>query len=486
MMMELKARDAFERVFKPFMDIEPVAMLIRGLPGAGKTTLALELMRSVRERYNCFYISTRVSYNKLRKQLPWVEDMLDDSTALQFSPEPVLRSSKNGDASKVDSIDLRLSSADNLLNLVVDKLISSKRAFIVLDSWDALAKEIPMDERLKMEKSMLAVADANDGMLVFISEEPEMNTLAYLVDCVITLGREEMSNVWIRTMNIDKMRGVAINKSKLVYTLHGGHFTIAEGEKKISYVSSLFPPLTSKNGYISTGSRDMDYAFRDGIREGSIVVLEVDSNVNMRYARIIALSAVLNNIRSNRQAMVICGQDEPLVKVLRKIVPHCTSHDLSRLMVFTSPSQMQEQEYATAYSELSTYDKNSIEEGMVMNLTDDPEENLAMLVDSYIKLKEDGKSMVIYVNMIWKDLEDVKNRLVYGAKVVRNNRDVLIITVKSKTELADAASMLADVHIKLVKDNDVHVLSMVKPEEKVYAVMLDDNDYPSYSLLPLL
>ncbi|MEM0030251.1 MAG: hypothetical protein QXN32_04965, partial [Candidatus Nitrosocaldus sp.] len=266
----------------------------------------------------------------------------------------------------------------------------------------------------------------------------------------------------------------------------GGHFTIAEGEKRISYVSSLFPPLTSKNGYISTGSRDMDYAFRDGIREGSIVVLEVDSNVNMRYARIIALSAVLNNIRSNRQAMVICGQDEPLVKVLRKIVPHCTSHDLSRLMVFTSPSQMQEQEYATAYSELSTYDKNSIEEGMVMNLTDDPEENLAMLVDSYIKLKEDGKSMVIYVNMIWKDLEDVKNRLVYGAKVVRNNRDVLIITVKSKTELADAASMLADVHIKLVKDNDVHVLSMVKPEEKVYAVMLDDNDYPSYSLLPLL
>ncbi|MEM2923346.1 MAG: gas vesicle protein GvpD P-loop domain-containing protein [Candidatus Nitrosocaldus sp.] len=484
-MMELNIRDTFEQIFKPFMDIEPVAMLIRGLPGSGKTTLALELMRSVRDRYNCFYISTRVSYNKLRKQLPWVEDILNDSSVLQFMPAHAAIS-KNGDMNKVDSIDLRLSSADNLLNFVVDKLIGSKRAFIVLDSWDALAKEIPMDERLKMEKSMLVVADANDGMLVFISEEPEMNTLAYLVDSVITLDKDERNGVWMRTMQIDKMRGVAVEKNKFIYTLHGGHFTIAYNEKRIGYIPSLFPPLASKNGYISTGSRDMDNALGDGIREGSVVVLEVDNNVNMQYARIIMLSTVLNNIRSNKPAMVICGQDEPLVKVLRKVVPHCTSYDLNKLMVFTSPSHMQDQEYATAYRELSTYDKNSMNEGIVMNLTDDPEENFAVLVDSYIKLKEDGKSMVAYANMIWKDLDDVKDKLVYSAKVVRNNKDVLMITVKSKTELADAANMLADVHIKLMKDNDVHILSIVKPKEKVYAVMLDDSDHPSYSLLPLL
>ncbi len=486
MMMELKVRDAFERIFKPFMDIEPVALLIRGLPGAGKTTLALELMRSVKDKYNCFYISTRVSYNKLRKQLPWVEDILDDSSALQFVPDYAGRSIKNGDANKADSIDLRLSSADTLLNLVVNKLISNKRAFIVLDSWDALAKEIPLDERLKMEKSMLAMADANDGMLVFISEEPEMNTLAYLVDCVVTLGRDERHGVWLRTMCIDKMRGVAIRKNKYVYTLDGGHFNIAENEKKVEYVSSLFPPLASKNGYISTGSRDMDYALDHGIREGSVVVLEVDSNVNMHYARIIAASTVLNNIRSNRPAMVVCGQDEPLVKVLRKIVPHCTSHDLNRLMVFSSPSRMHEQEYATAYRELSTYDKESLNEEMVLNLTGDPEENLALLVDSYIKLKEEGKSLLLYANLIWEDLEDVKDSIVYGAKVARNNGDVLIITVKSGTELAVSASMLADVHIKLVKYNDVHILSIVKPYERIYAMVLDDNGYPTYSLLPLL
>ena len=485
-MMELKVRDAFEQIFKPFMDIEPVALLIRGLPGAGKTTLALELMRNVRDRYKCFYISTRVSYNKLRKQLPWVEDILDDGTALQFMPDHTAASGKNGDMNKIDGIDLRLGTANNLLNLVVDKLISSKRAFIVLDSWDALAKEIPVDERLKMEKSMLAVADANDGMLVFISEEPEMNTLAYLVDAIITLDMERRNGVWVRTMHIDKMRGVTIRKNKFIYTLEGGHFTIVYDGKRVGYVSSLLPPLASKNGYISTGSRDMDNALGDGIREGSVVVLEVDSNVNMHYARIIMLCTVLNNIRSNRSAMVICGQDEPLVKVLRKIVPHCTLHDLGRLMVFTSPSHIREQEYATAYRELSTYDKNSIEEGMIMNLTDDPEENFALLIDSYIKLKEDGKSMVIYSNMIWKDLERVKDNLVHGAKIIRNNRDVLMITVKSGTELADAANMLADVHIKLVKENDVHILSIVKPEEKVYAVMLDDDGYPSYSLLPLL
>ncbi len=155
-MMELKSRwNELEEVFKPLIDKNQVALLIRGLPGTGKTTLALELMNLVKDMYNCIYISTRVSFNKLKQQIPWVEDILNDSTVLQLTNANIR--DKNGydnpmGKGKGDNIDLRLSTADNLLNLIIDKLVNSKKAFIVLDSWDSLAKEIPLDERMKMEK----------------------------------------------------------------------------------------------------------------------------------------------------------------------------------------------------------------------------------------------------------------------------------------------------------------------------------------------
>jgi len=487
-MMELRSRWCkLEEVFKPFMDKNQIALLIRGLPGTGKTTLALELMNLVKDKYNCIYVSTRVSFNKLKQQIPWVEDILNDYTVLQLINDNIR--DKNGHDNPIgkgDSIDLRLSTADNLLNIVIDRLVNSKRAFIVLDSWDSLAKEIPLDERMKIEKTMLTIADANDGMLVFISEEPEKNTLAYLVDCVITLTSEASNGVWLRKMQIDKMRGVAISRNRMVYTLHNGHFTITES-KHTTYKGGLFNPIASKQGYTSTGNKQLDDALGYGIRDGSVVMLEVDSSINMNYARIIVADAVLNNIRSNKPAMVLCGYDEPLIKVLSKIVPYCLSSDLSRLMVFASPSSNYEEEFKRVMNELYTYDKQCIMEDMIMALGCDKTENMALLVDSYIKLKDYGKSMIVVANLVWNRFEEIRNQLLYSTKVIRNNDDVLILTVKADSDTASNVAMLADVHIKLWEDDGTHILGIKKPFERLYAMSLDDaNSYPSYNLLPLL
>lgn len=478
-MMELRyRRSELEDVFKPFMEKNQVALLIRGLPGTGKTTLALELMNLVKDTYRCIYLSTRVSFNKLKQHIPWVEDMLNESTVLQLRARN--DSNSNG---KGDSIDLRLGTADSLLNLVIDKLVNNKRAFIVLDSWDALAKEIPLEERMKIEKTMLSIADANNGMLVFISEEPEKNTLAYLVDCVVTLTLEESNGAWLRKMQIDKMRGVAIKRNKMIYTLHNGHFTIAGSQASSACTNELFNPIPSKQGYISTGNRYLDDALEHGIRDGSIVMLEVANNVSMNYARLISTNMVLNNIRSNRPAIVICGSDEPLIKVLTKIIPHCLSYDLNRLMVFASPSPNFEQEFHTALHELCTYDKQSIHDEMVMALENDNNENMALLLDSYIKLKDYNTSMVLTSNLIWDRFELVKRGLLYGAKIVRNNGDVLLLTVKADSDVADNVNMLADIHIRLWEENGTHILAIKKPFHKLYAMSMDGCH--SYSLIPL-
>ncbi|MEM0364993.1 MAG: gas vesicle protein GvpD P-loop domain-containing protein, partial [Candidatus Nitrosocaldus sp.] len=71
-------------VFRDFLNMEPTSMLIRGLPGTGKTTLALELMQLMHDKYNCFYISTRVSLARLQRYFPWIIGYLKDESVLSY------------------------------------------------------------------------------------------------------------------------------------------------------------------------------------------------------------------------------------------------------------------------------------------------------------------------------------------------------------------------------------------------------------------
>ena len=58
---------------------------------------------------------------------------------------------------------------------------------IVFDSWDALAKELDPKERLRAEKTLIALANNSGAQLVFVSEEPGATTIDYLVDGILEM-----------------------------------------------------------------------------------------------------------------------------------------------------------------------------------------------------------------------------------------------------------------------------------------------------------
>jgi len=244
------------------------SILIKGLPGAGKTTFAMELLR---EAGHGVYISSRVSKEKLLEQIPNVKELI------------VGDERSEGPAAPVRIEDSRLATAFQIVQYIVKLDKPVKTRLIVLDSWDGIAKEIPAIERLKTEKSLLVIAEARNSKLVFVSEESEQTTLGYLVDAVVELKRELHEGAVVRTLETAKLKGGPILRPRSLFTLVGSRFTEFEASPTNSVQltkKEYFQPLKHSSRSYSSGLKEFDEGFSGGFMKGSVDLLEFGKNLN--------------------------------------------------------------------------------------------------------------------------------------------------------------------------------------------------------------
>lgn len=128
-------------------------LLIKGDAGTGKTTLALELLRVYGAGGKGVYLSTRVSPKKLYTQFDWLKEMV--------KPEHLVSIAYTPDETRFD--DMRLGDAKYILAKVLDAIMALKTPAIVFDTWDGIAKEMEEKERVKTEKSLIAILDSSDN-----------------------------------------------------------------------------------------------------------------------------------------------------------------------------------------------------------------------------------------------------------------------------------------------------------------------------------
>lgn len=84
-----------------FLQKENYALLIKGLPGTGKTTLALEIINKMASSRNVAYFSSRVSKKRLFSQFPWLAEKIKSEFVVSIS--------------QVKIEDVRLSSIQSLI-----------------------------------------------------------------------------------------------------------------------------------------------------------------------------------------------------------------------------------------------------------------------------------------------------------------------------------------------------------------------------------
>jgi KaiC/GvpD/RAD55 family RecA-like ATPase len=299
---------------KEFFEIEKgQTLLIKGHPGTGKTTLALEIMNAICEKNDGLYISTRIDPGRLYATNPWIKNILPPRNVINATQTKLLDSLKNANRTLSDYY-----SVLNFFKVFFDEAEEMDNPLIVIDSWDAVlnyTSEYIGRAQHSFEQNICEFARDLDTHLIFVSEFANVMPLDYIVDGVVTMeqfrlgsGHNDPSGMrtrYARQIRLEKLRGVEIGQKTYTSTLHGGRFRYFEPyrehqDARIANDGVRLPDPGEDR--ISTGIPDMDKV-TGGIKYGSCNVLEIDYGVGKRYYQI--LTALASNALKNGRGVFI-------------------------------------------------------------------------------------------------------------------------------------------------------------------------------------
>ena len=286
-------------------------LLIKGLPGTGKTTLALEIMNSLCEDRNGMYISTRVDPRRLYATNPWIEEVVPPKNVVNATQTKLLESLKG--------IGKDLSNYYAVLDffkVFFEEAEEMDNPMIIIDSWDAVLNytaHLIGNAQHSFEQNICEFARDLDTHLIFVSEFASVMPLDYIVDGVVTMeqfrlpgyAEGSMRTRYVRQIKLDKLRGVEIGNKTYTITLHKGRFGFFPPYREhedARIVSDGVRIPEPKEGRISTGIPDLD-AVTGGLKYGSCNVMEIDHGVGKRYYQI--LTALASNAIKNGRGVFI-------------------------------------------------------------------------------------------------------------------------------------------------------------------------------------
>jgi len=289
-----------------FLGVKGNTLLIKGYAGAGKTTLAVQLLQGLSGEEGGLYISSRVSQDKVSRYLPIVGDQMISDKKIRF-------------------LDIRMGTSssiiDELTRAIFPKKGAAKPSVIVLDTWDALAKEMDDKERLKAEKMVIALADSSRTRMIFVSEEPGRTTMDYLVDGIVELVRREQDDRIFREVEVQKLRGTMVDQHKYLYTLYGGVFRhLPPYVPPTHAMAKKFTPIPDTGNAFSFGSRSLDTVF-GGITKGGTFSFEYDERVPYTAIRMVEVTSVINALNVGHSALMVTLPGAALENVASLIKP---------------------------------------------------------------------------------------------------------------------------------------------------------------------
>src|SRR2546425_6452379 len=456
-----------------FLESAGNVLLIQGPPGAGKTTLALELLQRAKATRMGrteipparLYVPSRVPPNKLRKHFPWIHEMHDPFSKIT-SP----------DSSMEGSAEIRVSEADDVFNKVLTLKRSKLRGLMVIDSWEGTLRNTSEDGRRMIESAILSDPDDNRVGVVLVSEGGRLGDLPNLVDGIVTLSSSELDSRRLRTIVVNKLRGLRVKSDRALFSLDKGKFNLLPSTKfedQAPTKPGILSPIAHTETSFSTGSRDLDAMLKGGIRRGSWILVDVNNNVPTMGVRLLLRIIIANFINQGGSSFIvpfITVSSDNVAESLRPLVGNGSLEERVRIAEFNQdlprrrwrvPLRGKVMDDFTLFSniwkELGTVSSSII---------------LAVDFDKIVQIYGDDLMLPGLANM--------------GA-TIRDTGAVTLALASGLNKIREAFLRTADYYLKVENINNTTVIYGVKPFTNVHGVEFAfDRGYPTLKLTEIV
>jgi KaiC/GvpD/RAD55 family RecA-like ATPase len=241
------------RELKDFFSANGRSLILRGAPGTGKTTLALELLSFFSPSHDAYFISGRIDEQALKRHIHWI----DINMLLSKGKDDGSRLARKGMLSRkeLDRLESRVEEGDETLegdydpepgtgkvendtwtidmtNMLpeIDKLYEkleatkSGKAMVAIDSIDSLAEKYGIAPRRLIHTLQKDLVERSNFNVIFILETSESNTLEFMGDGVASLEMADLDGRRMRLLRLEKLRGQSIWNPVHAFSLANGHF----------------------------------------------------------------------------------------------------------------------------------------------------------------------------------------------------------------------------------------------------------------------
>ena len=248
-------------------------LIVKGKPGSGKTIFTLSILKKAKSG---IYISTRISLTELKKQIPWVGDLVKEGRLIEasFSRFALSNHDKTLRAAHLSEF------LEKLYNIVKSQADSSEPLILILDSVEAIKEyyDIPKDS-LMLEKALIEIGINGKFNIIFVSETEASSPLDYLTDGIITLKMEIEEGMVLRTATITKLRGLKLKRPIQYFSITENGVVFLPPLKKLGFSYKDIPQEKTESNLFPTGIYGLTEALDGGYDRGSIVLLLIDENV---------------------------------------------------------------------------------------------------------------------------------------------------------------------------------------------------------------
>jgi len=426
------------------------SLLIKGLPGTGKTILALSIITEFGGS-DVLYVSTRLSPNSLYKQVPWLRECIPplnviDATKLYIS----------GD------VHFGLQTFPEVLYSRLSRI--EKPATVVVDSWDAMSSQVNDNKKVvSLQAAIVELVRESRINLILVTESMEVTPLDYLVDGIVVLRNYEIDYRRAREIEIKKLRGSEIGRHKYPFTLKGGRFQSFkpfEHREIEKGRSAEFVPNTET--HLSTGISDLDKIIDGGFKKGSFNIIEAGDNLSILGYRSIIAHMIINSIQQGHHCVCLpcCGWDERRLR--RGILPFVSEEDYNKFFsVFEIGSEKKEDERENVRilkGDLMKADFSKFKD-FIFRL--EPPVMVIIGVDMLeypYQLKERGKvgEMLGLLSQLMTDMRDMGNVGAFG--------------MTASLELGKELIHMSSTHMKLTELHKCVILYCNRPETKLHCL----------------